>query len=74
MRPISPNEIIGEEFSTGQIMRACLHLSEEDAKALADGTFRVTEENAKILAEAFGTTAEFWLNLQKSFDERTNKK
>ncbi|ABE38433.1 Plasmid maintenance system antidote protein-like [Rhodopseudomonas palustris BisB5] len=33
----------------------------------------VTADTALRLAKAFGTTAEFWLNLQNAFDMRTAK-
>ena len=42
----------------------------EGLRAVAEGRRRVSKLVAKALAEAFGTHAQTWLNLQASYDER----
>lgn len=32
---------------------------------------QVSQADAEGLAEAFGTSADYWLNLQKAYDERS---
>jgi addiction module HigA family antidote len=75
MRPIHPGEILREEFL------APLHLSANRlALALDVPANRITElvaerrnvtaDTALRLARAFGTSAEFWMNLQKSYELR----
>ena len=41
-------------------------ISEEDLNALTEGRSPLTEELARKLGNFFGTSAEFWMNLQKN--------
>jgi addiction module HigA family antidote len=79
MRPIHPGEILREEYLVPLEMSAN-HL----AHVLGIPTNRITEivgerrnitaDTALRLARAFGTTPEFWLNLQQSYELRTAEK
>lgn len=76
MRPVHPGEVLREEFLVP------LDLSANKLAAVIDvPTNRITEivaerrsitaDTALRLARAFGTTAEFWMNLQQAFELRT---
>lgn len=75
MRPIHPGEILREEFLVPLGMSA-----NRLATALGIPTNRITEivgerrnltaDTALRLARALGTTPEFWMNLQKSYELR----
>jgi addiction module HigA family antidote len=75
MRPIHPGEILREEFLAPMEMSA-----NKLADALKVPTNRITEiigerrnvtaDTALRLGKAFGTTPEFWLNLQSSYELR----
>jgi addiction module HigA family antidote len=75
MRPVHPGEILREEYMVP------LELSANRlAQALGVATNRVSEvvaerrdvtaDTALRLAQFFGTTAEFWMNLQCAYDLR----
>ena len=73
MRPIHPGEILREEFLAPLDMSA--HALAMDLRVPApriNDIVRerraVTPDTALRLARYFGTTAQFWLNLQSSFD------
>src|SRR5690242_18424924 len=75
MRPIHPGEILREEFLRELDMSA-----NRLARVLGVPTNRITEivaekrsltaDTALRLARALGTSADFWMNLQKSYDLR----
>ncbi len=73
--PTHPGEILLEEFLKP------LHLSQEQFAAYLGGSWtqpkvseivnkkrRITEAIALDFSDAFGTSAEFWLNLQSRYD------
>jgi addiction module HigA family antidote len=75
MRPIHPGEILREEFLVPLNMSA-----NKLAEAIRVPTNRITEivaerrnvtaDTALRLSRAFGTSPEFWLNLQQSYELR----
>jgi len=73
MRPIHPGEILREEFLLPLGMSA--HALALELKVPAPRTNDIVRERRAIstdtalrLARYFGTTAQFWLNLQISYD------
>lgn len=76
MRPIHPGEVLREEFLAPMKVSA-----NRLAQAIGVPTNRITEivgerrnvtaDTALRLARAFGTSAEFWMNLQKAYELRT---
>jgi len=71
--PTHPGEILQEEFLTPmEISQAKLakHLGWTPAKLneIIKGKRGVTAETAIAFSQVFGTTAEFWLNLQTRYD------
>jgi addiction module HigA family antidote len=73
MRPIHPGEILREEFLVPLNMSANalakeLHVPAPRINDVVRERRAVTPDTALRLARYFGTTAQFWLNLQTSFD------
>lgn len=74
-RPISPGEILHEEFleplglSAAALARA-LHVPANRITALINGQRSVSADTALRLARYFGTTPEFWVRLQAEYELR----
>jgi len=71
--PILPGEILLEEFikPLGLTMNRLadkLHIAPNRITQIVKGQRSVTGETALRLARYFGTSAEFWLGLQKDYD------
>ena len=78
MRPIHPGEILLEEFlrplemgSAG--LAIALGVPANRISAIVAGERAITADTALRLAAAFGTTAEFWMNLQKGYELRVEE-
>jgi addiction module HigA family antidote len=73
----SPGRILEEEFlgplgmSQQQLARA-IGNPESFVSEIINGKRTITADAAEVLAEALGTTPEFWLRLQTTFDLRTS--
>lgn len=71
--PITPGEILLEEFlgplsiSQNRLARA-LHVPVSRISDIVKGRRRITGEMALLLSKAFGTTPQFWMNLQSRYD------
>jgi addiction module HigA family antidote len=75
LAPISPGEILLEEFmkplGIGQNRLARdIDIPVSRIAEIVKGKRTVTADTALRLGEYFGTSAEFWLNLQAGFDLR----
>jgi antitoxin HigA-1 len=73
MRPIHPGEIIREEYLVPMNMSAHalaieLRVPATRINDIVRERRAITPDTALRLARYFGTTAQFWLNLQSSFD------
>lgn len=73
MRPIHPGEVLREEFLAPLEMSAhalamALHVPAPRINDIVRERRAVTPDTALRLARYFGTTPQFWLNLQSSFD------
>ena len=71
--PTHPGEILREEFLvplglTQVGLAEHLRIPLQRVNELVRGKRGVTPETAWLLSQAFGTTPEFWLNLQASYD------
>lgn len=71
--PTHPGEILFEEFlvplGVSQVALAeHLEISLQRINEIVRGKRGVTPETAWLFSQAFGTTPEFWLNLQASHD------
>lgn len=71
--PVHPGEILLEEFlrplelSQARLARH-LGISLVRVNELVNGKRGVTAETAWLLSEAFGTSPQFWINLQSNYD------
>ena len=80
--PSHPGEVLSEEFLkplevTQVALAEHLGIPVQRVNELVRGKRGVTPETAWLLAGAFGTTPEFWLNLQANHDlarARPNRK
>ena len=72
-RPVHPGEIIREDFlpefglTAGSLAKA-LHVPRDRIEKLVREQRAVTADTAVRLARYFGTTPQFWMNLQANHD------
>ena len=75
MRPVHPGEILRDELEalemSAKAFAAALDVPGNRITAILNGQRGVTADTALRLSRYLGTTAEFWLNLQKTFELRT---
>jgi addiction module HigA family antidote len=71
--PITPGEVLEEEFlapmgiSQYRLARE-IHVSPRRINEIVKGKRAITADTALRLGKFFGTTAQFWINLQTSYD------
>ncbi len=77
MRPIHPGEILFEEFMkpaappiNANMLARALKVPANRITAIIKGQRGITGDTAVRLAMLFDTTAEFWMNLQKTYELR----
>lgn len=73
LRPIHPGEVLREEFlvplgMTAHALAIALHVPAPRIHDVVRCRRSVTVDTALRLAKYFGTSAEFWMGLQTSFD------
>ena len=77
MRPIHPGEILKDELAeigmTANAFAHELHVPANRITAILNGSRAVTADSALRISRFFGTTPEFWLNLQTSYDLKLAK-
>ena len=71
--PTHPGEVLLEEFSNPMEMSqvafaAHIGVPVQRVNEIVRGKRGITPETAWLFAQAFGTTPEFWLNLQSNYD------
>jgi addiction module HigA family antidote len=71
--PIPPGEVLREEFMiplglSGRALARDLGVPSNRITEIVAGGRAISAETAILLGERFGTTAEFWLNLQTAHD------
>ena len=76
MRPIHPGEILREEFllplgMTAHALAMAIHVPAPRIHDIVREKRSLSPDTALRLARYFGTTPEFWMNLQSAFDLRT---
>lgn len=76
--PTHPGEILLEEFlkplGLSQVALAeHLGIPTQRVNEIVRGKRGITPETAWLLSQAFGTTPQFWLNLQMQYDLALNK-
>lgn len=75
---VHPGEVLKEEFLVPLNISAYrlakeIHVPETRISEIVHGKRAVTADTAIRLAKFFGTTAEFWLNLQNLYDLEEEK-
>jgi len=72
MRPIHPGEVLKEELAeinmSANAFAQALHVPANRITAILNGARSITADTALRISFFFGTTPEFWLNLQTSYD------
>jgi addiction module HigA family antidote len=76
MRPIHPGEVLREEFlvplnMTPHALAMALRVPASRVNDIVLERRGITADTAARLARFFGTTPEFWLNLQAAYDLKT---
>jgi addiction module HigA family antidote len=70
--PIHPGEILAEDLQdigiTKNQLAKELHVAPNRITAIVNGTRGISGETALRLARYFGTTPEYWMNLQKHYE------
>ena len=71
--PTHPGEVLLEEFLaplglTQVALAAHIGVSVQRINEIVRGKRGITPQTAWLLAQAFGTTPEFWVNLQANYD------
>ena len=71
--PVTPGEVLRDEFMaplglSGRALARELGIPSNRITEIVAGGRRITAETAILLAERFGTSAEFWLNLQTAHE------
>ncbi|MGH7184047.1 MAG: HigA family addiction module antitoxin [Nitrospiraceae bacterium] len=77
MRPVHPGEILLEEFMkpsappiNANMLAKAIEVPANRVTAILKGQRGITGDTAVRLAAFFNTTAEFWMNLQKTYELR----
>jgi antitoxin HigA-1 len=73
--PTRPGEVLRDEFLreheiTQEALAQAIGMSRLTINQLINGKRAITAETALRLGRAMGTSAEFWMNLQRTFDLR----
>jgi addiction module HigA family antidote len=76
MRPVHPGEILREEYlaplnMSVNALAGALHLTATRVNEIVQARRGVSADTALRLARYFGTTPEFWLNLQMTYELRS---
>ena len=71
--PVTPGEVLREEFMaplglSGRALAREIGVPSNRITEIVAGARAATAETAILLGERFGTSAEFWLNLQMAHD------
>jgi antitoxin HigA-1 len=77
--PIHPGEILREEFMvplglTAYAIAKAVDVPRTRIERVADEASPITPETALLLGRYFGTSGEFWLNLQTRYDALVAKR
>jgi addiction module HigA family antidote len=75
LAPITPGNILRDEFMaeyglSQNKLALALHVPVSIINRVVNNKYRISAELALRLAAYFGTSAQFWMNLQSSYDLR----
>jgi addiction module HigA family antidote len=71
--PVRPGDVLGSEFMeplslSARALARDMSVPANRVTAILNGTRAITAPTALLLAKRFGTSAEFWMNLQTAHD------
>lgn len=73
--PVHPGEVLADELSTINVtaskLARAIDVPQSRMTGIIKGHRRVSADTALRLAQYFGTSARFWLNLQTAYDLAT---
>ena len=74
MRPVHPGEVLQEEIKalemSASAFAAALDVPANRITAVINGERSITADTALRLSRYMGTSADFWMNLQKTYELR----
>lgn len=74
MRPVSPGEVLQEQLDALEMSAAAfareLHVPTNRITEILNETRALTPDTALRLEQFFGTSAQFWMNLQAGYELR----
>ena len=74
MAPVHPGEILRDELNErsmqARALAQALKVTEKRVTAILKGERGITADTARRLARYFGTSTEFWMNLQQDYEIR----
>lgn len=74
MRPVHPGEVLAEELQelnmSANALAKALAVPTNRITAILNGQRGISADSALRLSRYFGTSPQFWLNLQQSFELR----
>ena len=77
MPPVHPGEILRDELAelalSASALARALGVATNRVTAILNGQRGITADSALRLARYFGTSPEFWMNLQRSYDLKIAK-
>lgn len=73
INPTHPGEVLREEFIeelglSQNVVAKAIHVPSNRINQICNETRAITGDTALRLAKYFGTSADFWMNLQKQYD------
>jgi antitoxin HigA-1 len=73
LQPVKPGDILLHDFMeplelSANALAAALHVPTNRITSILAASRRVTADTALRLARYFGTTPQFWMNLQSNYD------
>ena len=78
LQPIHPGEILKEDFMepndlTGYALAKAIEVPQDRISKIVNGKRNITADTAIRLADYFGNTAEFWMNLASHYELRVQR-
>ena len=78
LNPIHPGEVLAEDFLkpldiTQSRLAKHIGVTVQRVNEVVNGRRGISPETAWLLAQAFGTSPQFWLNLQNQYDLATKQ-